>query len=335
MAANVQHAGPISLAGTLDLLHREGTLSANQCARVRTSLNPDDDRHPFVQLTDLGLQSSGKSRQPLVLESITRLVAEACGLPYLRIDPLKVDVEAVTSLVSQAYATRFQFLPLIVNEREVTIATAEPFDTEWETEVARVLKRPIKRASDIERYLREFYGVSRSISGASAKREGGMSIVSNFEQLTELGSVGEPDANDQHIVHLVDWLLQYAFEQRASDIHIEPRREQSNIRFRIDGVLHLIHQLPTAVIGAITSRVKSLGRMDVADKRRPKMAGSERRRRRARKSNCACQRCRRPSVKSSCCAFSVPRSSPNRSKHSASPGTTYVYGTRSPHNRTE
>ena len=208
-----------------------------------------------------------------MLESITRLVAEACGLPYLRIDPLKVDVEAVTSLVSQAYATRFQFLPLIVNEREVTIATAEPFDTEWETEVARVLKRPIKRVlanpRDIERYLREFYGVSRSISGASAKREGGMSIVSNFEQLTELGSVGEPDANDQHIVHLVDWLLQYAFEQRASDIHIEPRREQSNIHFRIDGVLHLIHQLPTAVIGAITSRVKSLGRMDVADKRRP------------------------------------------------------------------
>jgi general secretion pathway protein E len=264
----------ISIKTTVDLLLKQGVLSENQVAQITSATNRDDKRHPFVQIADLGLQACGNPPEPLSLETVTRLCAEACGVSYFRIDPLKTDVEAVTALLSQAYTARFDFLPVMVNDREITIATANPFSDEWEAEVARVLNRKVVRVlanpKDIERYRREFYGVSRSISGATNKSSKNVaSVVGNFEQLTELGIVGEPDANDQHIVHLVDWLLQYAFDQRASDIHIEPRREQSNIRFRIDGVLHLIHQLPTAVIGAITSRIKSLGRMDVADKRRP------------------------------------------------------------------
>ena len=270
------HAGGsrLTLEDTLALLEQVGALSPGQVAQARRSVNPDDARHPFVRVADLGLQSTGANPEPLTLESVTRLVAAAAGIDYFRIDPLKIDVEAVTSLVSQAYATRFAFLPVIVNEQEVVIASGEPFADDWTQELARVLKRRIARVlanpRDVERYLKEFYGVSRSISGATHRTDAApRSGVTNFEQLTELGSVAEPDANDRHIVHLVDWLLQYAFEQRASDIHIEPRREQSNVRFRIDGVLHLIHQLPTGVVGAITSRIKTLGRMDVADKRRP------------------------------------------------------------------
>lgn len=258
----------------LKLLVRSGVLSTARARQALGSMSSEDDRHPFVRLADLGLQTDTSPPEPLTLESITRRVAEACELPYFRIDPLKVDVEAVTSLVSQAYAGRFRFLPVEVTDAEVRIAVDDPWAREWEAEVGRILKRRIVRVlanpRDIERYRREFYGVSRSISGATNRDNvADRSVVGNFEQLTELGVVGEPDANDRHIVHLVDWLLQYAFDQRASDIHIEPRREQGNIRFRIDGVLHLIHQLPAGVIAAITSRIKSLGRMDVADKRRP------------------------------------------------------------------
>jgi len=266
--------GSITLDATLRLLYEQGALSAQQIAQVRASVTADTTRHPFVQLADLGLHTRGPSSESLTVDAITRLVAAATELAYFRIDPLKINVEAVTSLVSQAYATRFGFLPVVVNDLEVVIASGEPFARDWEDELSRILKRKVTRVlanpREVERYLREFYGVSRSISGATHKAGSDpRSKVNNFEQLTELGMVGEPDANDGHIVHLVDWLLQYAFEQRASDIHIEPRRDQGNIRFRIDGVLHLIHQLPAGVMGAITSRVKSLGRMDVADKRRP------------------------------------------------------------------
>jgi len=85
----------------------------------------------------------------------------------------------------------------------------------------------------------------------------------------DLGRAGKLDANDQHFVNIVDWLLQYAFEQRASDIHIEPRRDLGNVRFRIDGVMHQVYQVPSTVMAAVSSRIKILGRMDVAEKRRP------------------------------------------------------------------
>ncbi|MGB1884996.1 MAG: GspE/PulE family protein, partial [Gammaproteobacteria bacterium] len=263
----------LTLDQALEMLAAQGALNRNQIEQVRNSTAAGDDRHPFIRIADLGLRSSTVPPEPLTLEAITRISAASCGMAYYRVDPLKLDVEAITSLVSQAYATRFQFLPVEVAEKQITVATAEPFADEWVDEIGRILQRRIVRVlanpRDIERYLPEFYGVSRSISGASSRSDDHQNLTNNFEQLTELGSVAEPDANDQHIVHLVDWLLQYAFEQRASDIHIEPRRDQSNVRFRIDGVLHLIHQLPTNVVGAITSRIKSLGRMDVADKRRP------------------------------------------------------------------
>ncbi len=259
---------------TLKLLRQKGVLTAKTVQRVKNVARPNDERHPFVQLAAQAIQSDTSPPYPLTLEAITRLIAEASSLAYFRIDPLKIDVEAVTSLVSQAYATRFGFLPVEVNDTCVTIASSEPNVQEWESEIAPIVKRKIKRVLanpiDVDRYLKEFYGVSRSIVRATTSKAAERSnIVDNFEQLTQLGQMGEPDANDRHIVHLVDWLLQYAFEQRASDIHVEPRRDQSNIRFRIDGILHLVNQMATPVIGAIVSRIKSLGRMDVADKRRP------------------------------------------------------------------
>ena len=264
----------ITLNDVLAMLRASGILEARTVQRLRSALTDADQRHPFVQVAAQSVHSDTTPSFPLTTETVTRLVAEAARQPYFRIDPLKIEVESVTGLVSQAYATRWQFLPVDVSDTQVTIASAEPFISEWEKEIAPIIKRKIHRVIanplDVERYLKEFYGVSRSITRAErSKAAERSSVVENVEALTQLGDAGEPDANDRHIVHLVDWLLQYAFEQRASDIHIEPRREQSNIRFRIDGVLHLVNQMTTPVIGAIVSRVKTLGRMDVADKRRP------------------------------------------------------------------
>src|SRR5690606_27803616 len=132
-------------------------------------------------------------------------------------------------------------------------------------DITRVFANPL----DINRYIVEFYNFAKSVKGAAGSAEK-RSELSNFEQLVELGkSNRQLDANDQHIVNIVDWLWQYAFDQRASDIHIEPRREIGQVRFRIDGVLHNVYQLPAPVIAAMTSRIKILGRMDVVEKRRP------------------------------------------------------------------
>ncbi len=196
-------------------------------------------------------------------------------MPYLKIDPMKIDVGAVTQVISHAYAQRYRILPVAVSPMQVVIATCEPFDTRWLTDLGHILRRDIQRVVcnpvDLNRYLVEFYGVQRSIQKArDAKTDtnDGRAIL-NFEQLLELGKAGDVGADDRHVVHIVDWLLQYAFEQRASDIHLEPRRDTSPIRFRIDGVMHKVFELPTPVMTAVTARVKILGRMDLAEKRRP------------------------------------------------------------------
>ena len=154
-----------------------------------------------------------------------------------------------------------------------TIATSEPMMVAWEAELAQMLRLNIKRVLsnpvDIERYQGEFFNLARSMKRAEASGVPTQGL-SNFEQLVELGKAGRTlDANDHHIVHLVDWLWQYAFDQRASDIHLEPRRDIGILRFRIDGVLHEVYQFPFSVLVAMTSRIKILGRMDVVEKRRP------------------------------------------------------------------
>ncbi|HET8764846.1 MAG TPA: GspE/PulE family protein, partial [Rhodanobacter sp.] len=180
-------------------------------------------------------------------------------------------------VVSHAYAKRHRIRPVAAATGEVTFATAEPFDAAWAADLSHMLRRDVHRVVsspiDINRYLQEFYGVQRSIQLAQdAKNAGGYensAAILNFEQLVELGKSGEVGADDRHVVHIVDWLLQYAFEQRASDIHLEPRREAGQIRFRIDGVMHKVFELPPSVMAAVTARIKILARMDVAEKRRP------------------------------------------------------------------
>ena len=144
---------------------------------------------------------------------------------------------------------------------------------EWEQELGRIKNKKFERVvanpDDIERYLLEFYTVSKSVVGAQDDNKLGQTKLNNLESMMELGRAGKLDANDQHVVNIVDWLLQYAFDQRASDIHLEPRREQGNVRFRIDGVMHQVYQIPTTVMAAVASRIKILARMDVAEKRRP------------------------------------------------------------------
>ena len=229
--------------------------------------------HPLTIIAEQKWKSQLPPHRPLTLDDLTEWFAGKVGLEYYHIDPLKIDFTSVTDVMSSAYATRFGILPVRVTAQEVVVATVEPFLREWEKEIKPLVKKSIRRVvanpQDVARYLIEFYNLARSVKKAT--QLGGQSAgLSSFEQLVELGRTNRQfDANDQHIVNIVDWLWQYAFEQRASDIHIEPRRELGIVRFRIDGVLHQVYQIPMSVMAAMVSRIKILGRMDLVEKRRP------------------------------------------------------------------
>jgi len=230
--------------------------------------------HPLSVIAEQRWKSPAPPHRLLDIDALTEWLAGWVGLPYYHIDPLKVNLAAVTDVMSSAYASRFRILPVEVGATEVTIATAEPWLRGWEEELRPILKKDIRlviaNPEDIARYQVEFYNLAKSVKGALARGDVARSGISNFEQLVELGRGKTAlDANDQHVVLIVDWLWQYAFEQRASDIHVEPRRDLGIVRFRIDGVLHQVYQIPMPVLNAMTSRIKILGRMDVVEKRRP------------------------------------------------------------------
>ncbi len=264
----------LTLPETVDALVADGLIPADEAARFKKERRYfKGDVHPLIAIADQSWKSLLPPHRVLDLDALTQWLAKWSGLDYLHIDPLKINFSAVTEVMSNSYATRYRILPVEVRQQEVVIATAEPFQRGWEAEMQPILRKEIRRVisnpDDITRYQVEFYNLAKSIKGAMGRGEVA-SGASNFEQLVEMGKSNKHfDANDQHIVTIVDWLWQYAFEQRASDIHVEPRRDLGIVRFRIDGVLHQVYQIPMAVLNAMTSRIKILGRMDVVEKRRP------------------------------------------------------------------
>lgn len=253
-------------------LQEDGVITAQEAERTVARCSAAESAQlPLVRLANVGVVSV-QTKQPLDLETLTQYLAQRSGLAYLRIDPLRVDVGRVGEVMSASYAERHKVLPVQVTAKEVVIATAEPFITDWVGEVERQARRSVRcvvaNPLDIKRFTAEFFALAKSVR--AAEKAGGAAGGASFEQLVELGKSNKQlDANDQGVVKVVDWLWQYAFDQRASDIHLEPRREQGVIRFRIDGVLHPVYQMPMGVLNAMVARVKLLGRMDVVEKRRP------------------------------------------------------------------
>ncbi len=230
--------------------------------------------HPLCAVAHAKLLSAKPPHKLLTLDALCEWLATRVNLAFIRIDPLKIDFTRVADVMSANYAARFNILPVELNADTLVVATADPYSHEWEAEIAKISRRAVRRVIanplDIAQYITQFFSLAKSIKKANKTGGNDLSLRNNFEQLVELGKNNKQvDANDQHVINIVDWLWQYAFEQRASDIHLEPKRDMAAIRFRIDGVLHQVYQVPAVVMIAMTARIKLLGRMDVIEKRRP------------------------------------------------------------------
>ena len=226
---------------------------------------------PAQVITSFGLEIPA-SQKKLTEDAITELIAQASGFEYIKIDPLKLELDVVTDQIPRAFALKNLVVPIYEKDGVVTIAVADPFNVRPIEDLQHALGIQIKKIlasrSDILKILEEFFGFQASVRAAQVGMGLG-SELSNLEQLFKMRSRDEIESSDQHIISAVEFLLKYAFDQRASDIHIEPKRDKSMIRFRVDGVLHNIHSVPMNLHPAIVSRLKLLSRLDVAEKRRP------------------------------------------------------------------
>jgi len=272
-----QYSIVIDLRWCLDELLADKVIDQRGYNLVITSRR-DKAQHPLLTISEFGLPNGhatdNSAENKLTLAWLNQWLAAKADMTLVRIDPLKVDVPAVTQLMSFEYARSQHILPIEVAVDEVVIGTDQPFYADWHSSIEKLIKSKSYRTvyinpEQIKRYRQEFYQVTQAIAGANSVHKRAAADVTNVEALLQLGDNANPDANDQHIVRVVDWLLQYAFEQRASDIHLEPRRETGKVRFRIDGVLHTVYEMPLAIIVAVTARIKILGRLNVAEKRKP------------------------------------------------------------------
>ncbi len=264
---------------TLELVLRElaadALVDAELIDALRTNAKFRSYDHPLTLIAEQKWRSNKPPKRVLTLEALSEWFAGRINVPYLHIDPLRVDFTAVGTVMSTSYANRYRILPVAVTVDTVTVATSEPFVRSWIPELSNLLRRRVElvfaNPLDVKRYVAEFFALAQSVRRAQEKATDDKSAISSFEQLVQVGgpNAPTPDANDRHIVRIVDWLWQFAFEQRASDIHVEPRRDFGVVRFRIDGVLHQVYQIPPAVLTAMVSRVKLLARMEIVEKRRP------------------------------------------------------------------
>ena len=219
-------------------------ISASEAKRIDLNIKQSmtADVSPLVAIAR-NLPTHLITQKKINLEQLCEWFAEQCDLDYYHIDPLNIDIDSVSQIVSPEYANKNGLLAIKSTNDSVTIAVKNPFDLNWKDSLSRLLRKDIAvviaNPNDIDRYASEFFNLAKSISQSRISDEStGVTIQQNLEQLVDLARTGQLDAEDHHIVQVVDWLLQYAFEQRASDIHLEPRKERGEIRFRIDGVLH-------------------------------------------------------------------------------------------------
>ncbi len=261
----------LDLKHVLQALLADQYLYATDTLQVLEHAATHPTAHPLEQVAACCLKDRRQPGQLLDLDSLCQWLANKVGQPYLRIDPMQLDLPQVAGLVSPAFAQRHGILIIADDPSGITVASAQPYQDDWQADLARSLGRPIRRVLANPLQIRQsgqsFHRLAQSVKGAQHQQS---TSLGELEQWLELGKrQAEASADDAHIVHIVDWLLQYAIDQRASDIHLEPRRAQGQLRYRIDGLLHTVYAFPAGVTLALVSRLKHLGRLDVAEKRRP------------------------------------------------------------------
>jgi general secretion pathway protein E len=285
-----QRAADFDLPFVADILFRRGVLSDDsrktaqaresaqrarlvreQASRAGGRVLRRSELSPVELVASFGFADSQREGETVDEDKATRAIALELSFPYRKVDPLKLDAQLITRTLSRPYARKHAVLPLERRGQVLTIAVANPFDRElFENlrgltgcEIHPVLSAP----ADIHRAIAEVYGFRQQIQDAEKQLTAGVVDVKNLEQFVDLSGLEGLEASSEPIVAAVEYLLHYAFEQRASDIHVEPRREETVIRMRIDGVLHPVYRIPKGVHGAVANRFKIMSRLDIASRR--------------------------------------------------------------------
>jgi general secretion pathway protein E len=286
--AERRRAQDFTLAWLLDVLVQEKLLVKSQAidiaakeaqAKARIIKQQGDPNYvpsPVEIVAAFQVPVQGRPGEFLDQDRVTEAAARAAGVGYRKIDPLKLDMNLAARTVSRPFAQKHCILALEGGggpNSPLTVAVANPFDHELFDHLFRLTSSPIipvlSARSDIVKGIADVYGFKRTLAAAISEHADAGPGIGNFEQLVQLSTGRELDASDRPVIQAVDHLLRYAFDNRASDIHIEAKREKCMVRLRIDGVLHTAYQLPPQLHLPMVARIKTISRLDISERRKP------------------------------------------------------------------
>jgi len=244
-----------------ELLVKEDLLSAEQLRKAREGARAGGGRLG-AQITKLGFLEESE---------LSDFVAKQYGVPGIDLDEFEVD-PAVIQLIPEEVSVKHTVLPVNRAGSTLILATADPsnifaiddikFLTGYNVEVVVASEEAIRRAID------RYYDQTSSLDDVMADfDDSDLQVIQDADDLdiSELARESE----DAPVVKLVNLILTDAIKKLASDIHIEPYEKEYRVRYRIDGVLYEVMKPPMKLKNAITSRIKIMSELDIAERRLP------------------------------------------------------------------
>jgi general secretion pathway protein E len=268
-----------SLNYLLDVLTGEGEITTAQADIIREHARKHgvdmDSAEGIDNLIRFNIRKApretGGAEARITEDVILKAVARREGIEFRRVDPFDLDLEVTTKTISESFARMNTLVPIMIKDGELELAVFNPFRPELWHDMERVSDLPYKvflsTRQDINRLIDDYYQFRTAIQAAEIEFMSSNEI-GNLEARVKVAESSDPDSH-RHIIKAVDYLLRSALRERASDIHIEPKRSHALVRFRIDGILHDLHRLPMTVHLAMINRLKGMSRLDISEKRRP------------------------------------------------------------------
>lgn len=278
---------PLTAIDVLDPLVKANLITKPEAERYQ-QLWVNSKKNPLSLIETLSIPDRRTPGKVVSKDILLSVIAKGLGLEYHRIDLLKLSLDVVGSILPYAYVDRLNIVPIHVDDEKVIMLTAEPFVLGWMDEVKRQIKKNIQiqlsTPAQIKHILNEIYVVQKAFK--SVTKEQGQAGAEKLRLLKQ-GKVKELDelidksknnkiGGEGNVAKIVDWMINFALMERASDIHLEPKRGLGHIRFRIDGDLRTVYRLDPEALLMVISRFKILADMKLDEKRKPLDGGLKR-----------------------------------------------------------
>jgi type IV pilus assembly protein PilB len=230
-------------------------------------------------------QRGGKLGQILVEmkaigeEELLEVLAKQLGVPRAVIPPIGTVPPELLSKLPEPLASRYKAVPIALKDHVLHLAMADPFDIpaldDLRVATGLYIKPHLASEREIQEAIDRYYRRPEEEGGPGLSQEllkeileSQIEVQRKEEEKLDLEKI-KAEVEEAPVVRLVDYIITNAIKERASDIHIEPREDRLDIRYRIDGILHHVISPPRSLQNAVISRIKILADMDIAERRMP------------------------------------------------------------------